>query len=581
MGDTALEEAKRRTQGWTLHNPFLDEKQGWRGDGILPSPALSSKRGVLGTLMSVIGERLASTSNLNRHHNSLTSRVDGLSWLQPSWSTIRFVSLCSLWYTSSAMSSNTGKVIMNAYRYPVTLTIIQFFFVASYSVLCCQPMLGMTTMRKPTRAIVRSTLPMAVFQVGGHVFSSVAISRIPVSTVHTIKVSIINLLVRQPQGTDTSYQALSPMFTVAAYAALFGVKYSPATYISLLPLTAGVMLACSFDVSASDFVGLTSAFGSAIVFVSSNIFFKKVMPTQTEKGGLTSAPTSHKLDKLNLLLYSSSFAFLLMIPVWIYNDLPRLLSGEGNATTTSKASVSYYYFLNGTVHFGQNILAFVILASTSPVTYSIAALVKRIAVICIAVVWFAQVIHPMQGLGICLTFVGLWMYNNAKSDVERGERKARKVEAQAALLLPNTAREGEIYRGGESPTSVSPKEALAILPPFALSSVVPRPAYTQQTSSAVPSTESTAQNHHPHHHPHPHPHPHNHLTAHHTSTHPVLTPPPRHLANAPPPLNLANLESVKNVVASPTGSYPSPPPSVGPVSSPTLYRATSHEQKAH
>jgi solute carrier family 35 protein E1 len=30
---------------------------------------------------------------------------------------------------------------------------------------------------------------MAAFQVGGHIFSSLAISRVPVSTVHTIKVS--------------------------------------------------------------------------------------------------------------------------------------------------------------------------------------------------------------------------------------------------------------------------------------------------------------------------------------------------------------------------------------------------------
>jgi len=372
------------------------------------------------------------------------------------------------------------------------------------------------------------------------------------------------------QNANVPYQALSPMFTVAAYAALFGVKYSPATYISLLPLTAGVMLACSFDVSASDFVGLTSAFGSAIVFVSSNIFFKKVMPTPTEKGGLTAAQPSHKLDKLNLLLYSSSFAFLLMIPVWIYNDLPRLMSGEGSKGNASIASVSYYYFLNGTVHFGQNILAFVILASTSPVTYSIAALVKRIAVICIAVVWFAQVIHPLQGLGICLAFIGLWMYNNAKSDVERGERKVRKVEAQAALLLPNTAREGEIYRGGGSPAPGSPKEAFATLPPFALSSVVPRPAYTQQTSAAVvPSTESTAQHHHHHHRP-----------PHHGHTRPVPGPPMRHHSNsnAPPPLNLANLESTKLGITSPTGSYPSPPPSVGPASPPMPRRVSSMEQ---
>ena len=81
----------------------------------------------------------------------------------------------------------------------------------------------------------------------------------------------------------------------------------------------GVMLACSFDISASNAVGLLCAFGSAIVFVSSNIFFKKIMPTG-------SATSHHKLDKLNLLFYSSSMAFLLMIPIWMYTDLPRFMA---------------------------------------------------------------------------------------------------------------------------------------------------------------------------------------------------------------------------------------------------------------
>jgi len=45
----------------------------------------------------------------------------------------------------------------------------------------------------PTRAIVNKTLPMGMFQVGGHMFSSMAISRIPVSTVHTIKVKSMSI----------------------------------------------------------------------------------------------------------------------------------------------------------------------------------------------------------------------------------------------------------------------------------------------------------------------------------------------------------------------------------------------------
>lgn len=101
---------------------------------------------------------------------------------------VKFVFMCSLWYTTSALSSNTGKSIMNQFRYPITLTIVQFGFVAAYCLLFMSPAIRFSRLRFPTKAIVQSTLPMGMFQVGGHVFSSIAISRIPVSTVHTIKV---------------------------------------------------------------------------------------------------------------------------------------------------------------------------------------------------------------------------------------------------------------------------------------------------------------------------------------------------------------------------------------------------------
>ncbi len=108
-------------------------------------------------------------------------------------STIRFVCLCALWYISSAISSNTGKVILNNFRYPITLTIVQFFFVSGYCIVCSKVGLS-SRLKDPTKSILRGTLPMAVFQVGGHIFGSLAISRVPVSTVHTIKVSFFSML---------------------------------------------------------------------------------------------------------------------------------------------------------------------------------------------------------------------------------------------------------------------------------------------------------------------------------------------------------------------------------------------------
>ena len=209
--------------------------------------------------------------------------------------------------------------------------------------------------------------------------------------------------------------------------------------------------------SASNFIGLLCAFGSALIFVSSNIFFKKVMPSPSKSNN---HPTSaHKLDKLNLLLYSSGMAFLLMIPMWLYYDLPIFLSSSTAISHPTHGhaaphSVTYYFFMNGTVHFAQNIIAFVILSSTSPVTYSIASLIKRVAVICIAIAWFAQNVHPVQGLGIVMTFVGLWMYNNAKGDVEKGENKMRRVEAARDLMLPTTNFQIKVTPPS-APTSIS------------------------------------------------------------------------------------------------------------------------------
>lgn len=187
------------------------------------------------------------------------------------------------------------------------------------------------------------------------------------------------------------------------------------------------MLATSVDFSLSNVFGLICAFGSTIVFVSQNIFFKKIMPTNAESS------TSTKLDKINLLFYSSGTAFVLMVPLWLYSDAWRVMN---HVLPPNAPSITLYFFLNGTVHFAQNLLAFAILSSTSPVTYSIASLVKRIAVICLAIVWFKQTVHYVQAAGICLTGVGLIMYNNAKRDVEKGEKRMRQVEAIRDGMLP-------------------------------------------------------------------------------------------------------------------------------------------------
>ncbi|KAF9218626.1 TPT-domain-containing protein [Gyrodon lividus] len=486
---------------WSTQSPFASQRSSLSLDAILANFKKVFFR------RSFASEALNFPPSYRRTHRPLSSGS-----VSPTASAIRFVFLCIFWYTTSALSSNTGKAILEQFRYPVTLTIIQFGFVAAYCLLFMTPVINFTKLRQPTSAILRATLPMGAFQVGGHMFSSMAISRIHVSTVHTIK-------------------ALSPLFTVAAYALLFRVKYSPKTYLSLLPLTIGVMLAFTFDVSASSPTGLLCAFGSALVFVSSNIFFKKVMPSGSQM-------SSHKLDKLNLLLYSSGAAFVLMIPIWSFTDLPRLLAVLDDPTHvvhpnhdhTSIHSLSYYFIMNGTVHFAQNIIAFVILSSTSPVTYSIASLIKRVWVICMAILWFNQSVHPIQGLGIGLTFVGLYMYNTAKSDVEQGESKMRRVEATRDMMLPSNRVEERLL-SGSAPSSPKLPDTFV---PSATSGMRP------QSPCPFPSLGSTKS-----------PAPSVYGNSHQRNLHVNISPP-----------NTSSVFTKRTAGVSPAEAYPSPPPSL-------------------
>jgi len=175
------------------HQKNNGELAEWRGS--------SERRGFLSQFRKVTRNFLRPSDSLP-NFTSISRRASGLPTRRPSldvgssshllavpsFSTVRFVLLCGLWYASSALSSNTGKAIMVQFRYPVTLTFVQFGFVAAYCLLFMSPIIRFSRMRRPTRAILKDTLPMGCFQVGGHIFSSMAISRIPVSTTHTIKV---------------------------------------------------------------------------------------------------------------------------------------------------------------------------------------------------------------------------------------------------------------------------------------------------------------------------------------------------------------------------------------------------------
>ena len=94
-----------------------------------------------------------------------------------------------------------------------------------------------------------------------------------------------------------------------------------------------------------------------------------------------------------------------------------------------------------------------------------------------------------------MTFVGLWMYNNAKADVEKGENKMRRVEAARELILPSNRVEHRLMHSNNSPALTDNEDE-----PVSISSAVERvahgPSFVNATSSLPPPPQSQPHSHH-------------------------------------------------------------------------------------
>ncbi|KIV99139.1 uncharacterized protein PV09_09170 [Verruconis gallopava] len=351
----------------------------------------------------------------------------------------RLVILCAAWYGMSMLANTSAGQILNTFPKPVTLTIVQFFFVSSW----CLALSWLASLypalkhhfpalrngvRRPSRDLIMTTLPLTGFMIGGHILTSDAMSRIPVSLVHTIK-------------------GLSPLFTVFAYRFIFDVKYHYTTYLSLLPLTIGVIMACSTQFS-NNFLGLLSAFSSAILFVTQNIVSKKLF-SEAAAAELDIGPLkSRKPDKLNLLCYSSALAFAFTAPIWLWSEGIGIIGDflfdasvdlEVHKNSLDHGALLLEYVFNGAFHFFQSLIAFTLLSMVSPVTYSVASLIKRVFVICFAIVWFGNKVTSVQAMGIALTFLGLYLYDRTSGHHAKAEKRQRLRDMPSLLPVHEVA----------------------------------------------------------------------------------------------------------------------------------------------
>ncbi|KAJ8933200.1 hypothetical protein NQ318_008049 [Aromia moschata] len=257
--------------------------------------------------------------------------------------------LCVLWYAVSSTNNVIGKMLLNEFPYPVTMTMVQLLSITILS----GPFFNLWGVRKYVDIswpyYFRLIVPLALGKFIASVFSHVSIWKVPVSYAHTVK-------------------ATMPLFTVILSRIIMGEKQTMTVYFSLIPIIVGVGIATLTELSF-DVIGLVSALVATAGFSLQHIFSKKVL----HDTGV------HHLRLLHILGRLALFMFL---PVWAYLDVYSLLND--NFVTYHDYRVIALLITDGTLNWLQNIIAFSVLSLVTPLTYAVANASKRIFVIAVS-----------------------------------------------------------------------------------------------------------------------------------------------------------------------------------------------------
>jgi len=323
----------------------------------------------------------------------------------------RVVVLCLLWYITSAGNSVIGKLLLQSFPYPITVTIVQLLSITIYSLPTLSLIKG--GKRQPLMEwsyYLKIIIPLAFGKFFASVSSHISLWAVPVSYAHTVKASM-------------------PFFVVILSRVLLGEKQTTKIYLSLAPIVIGIMIATVTELEFN-IIGLISALFSIFVFSLQNIFSKQVLRETS-------------LHHLRLLHLLARLALLMALPVWFWHDFLDIVYSE-STTTLDGWAIGMLLFLDGLANFLQNVIAFTVLSLVTPLTYAVCNASKRIAIITCSVLMFRNPVTPMNALGMSVAIFGVFYYNKAKYDAMEEEKRKpilpyTKSDSNLLLKYANTS----------------------------------------------------------------------------------------------------------------------------------------------
>ncbi|XP_029643729.1 solute carrier family 35 member E2A isoform X1 [Octopus sinensis] len=302
-----------------------------------------------------------------------------------------FFSFCTLFLNKYILSTLSGDPTLLGAMQMVMTTVLGF--VQIY--LPCGMYVPIQREGKPPN-FWRNMIVVGIMRFITVVLGLVALKFVAVSFTETIKSS-------------------APLFTVFISWALIGERTGLYTFLSLIPIMAGLALCSAYELSFS-IKGFVAALATNITECLQNVYSKMLISGE-----------KYRYTPAELQFYTSIASVVVQIPACF------LMMDITHAKDTLDYTMFFALITNGIFFHFQSITAYVLMGYISPVTHSVANTVKRAFLIWLSVIVFGNPVTLLSALGTVTVTVGVLCYTKAK-DYD----KSIVLKAHYAVKSPDT-----------------------------------------------------------------------------------------------------------------------------------------------
>eukprot|EP00903_Cladosiphon_okamuranus_P019421 g17856.t1 len=320
----------------------------------------------------------------------------------------RVLGYFGLWYALNVWYNIVNKKVLNALPLPAFIAVLQLGIGSLW--VGTQWLVGIRAPPgKLTSTGVTRLTPVAFFHGGGQLATVLSLGAGAVSFTHVVK-------------------AMEPFFSALVAAVWFRQVFRWQVYASLVPVVAGVSIACAKEINFS-WVSFLAAMASNLLFACRANFSKALMTRPPFRRGASTS--SANLYGLVTLVSFVVFAPGAALTGWSKWGPAWELAMKENGNQGRKLALSIA--LSGVSHYLNNEVMYLALGSVHPTTLAVGNTMKRVFIVVASLIVFKTPISKLGMVGSAIAVGGVLVYSLARQHygvVDRGIATKKQQERQ-------------------------------------------------------------------------------------------------------------------------------------------------------